>query len=385
MKSIVKVLQWLGFWTQPYQNQKRTMMPLVYIVVYILCLIIPAIVYIVRGNHNFASFLTIATETISISNILCLFTNTFFNRLNLERTYDGVRFTMNAFLTDGHDEIRTQVNQLDRSSDRFFKIYIRFEVVVGVAYLFYSPIVSIVQYASSEESPPLHGIFEADFYFFDTTSNFYQWLLIIVISWVVLISLMIMLISITSMNWSLLHHINGLFKVICLKISYLNEYSDERARTQELFATIELQERIYRCVRSMENALNVYMLIQFGTCIIMMCMTMMTLILAKDDRDLLIKMVTMLSYIFFHILVYSMLSTELITASTSIADAIYDVHWYQWSVPEQRVILFVLSRSQRMAKLTTGKFFDVNRETFGKTLQTAVSYFAVLLQLYGSQ
>lgn len=137
-------------------------MPLVYIVVYILCLIIPAIVYIVRGNHNFASFLTIATETISISNILCLFTNTFFNRLNLERTYDGVRFTMNAFLTDGHDEIRTQVNQLDRSSDRFFKIYIRFEVVVGVAYLFYSPIVSIVQYASSEESPPLHGIFEAE-------------------------------------------------------------------------------------------------------------------------------------------------------------------------------------------------------------------------------
>ncbi|XP_062705837.1 odorant receptor 22c-like [Aedes albopictus] len=154
---------------------------------------------------------------------------------------------------------------------------------------------------------------------------------------------------------------------------------------QELAVTIELQELLYRCVRSMEKALCVFMLIQFGTCIIMTCMTMMTLTLVSHDKGLLIKMLTMLSYVLFHIMVYSLLGTELITTSTSVADAIYGVHWYRWSIPEQRILLFMLSRSQQMAKLTTGKFFVLNRHTFGKTIQTAISYFTVLLQLYGSQ
>ncbi|XP_062538237.1 odorant receptor 22c-like [Armigeres subalbatus] len=126
------------------------------------------------------------------------------------------------------------------------------------------------------------------------------------------------------------------------------------------------------------------MLTQFGTFIIMVCLTLMTLMLANDDQDLLLKMILMMIFILSHILMYSMLGSTLMSASTSVADAIYDIPWYQWSVAEQKNLLFVLRRSQRITALTTGKFFYINRTTFGMALRSAGSYFTVLMQMYGA-
>ncbi|KXJ71729.1 hypothetical protein RP20_CCG019854 [Aedes albopictus] len=106
---------------------------------------------------------------------------------------------------------------------------------------------------------------------------------------------------------------------------------------------------------------------------------------ASNDRDLLIKMVLMLAYILFNIFVYSMLGQELISTSTSVADAAYGTRWYDWSLSEQRNVLFVVSRSQKMAALTTGKFFVVNRATFAATLQAAYSNFTILRQMLDSR
>nr|XP_029725205.1 odorant receptor 49b-like [Aedes albopictus] len=126
------------------------------------------------------------------------------------------------------------------------------------------------------------------------------------------------------------------------------------------------------------------MLLQFAMCIVIVCLTMVTLTLARDNKELLINMVIILVYIFGHLLVYSVLATDLITASTSVADAMYGTQWYDWTIPEQRNVLTVLCRSQRMAALTIGKFFNINHNTVGKTLQTTYSHFTVLRQLIDS-
>lgn len=152
----------LGFWTQPYQSQKRTVIPLIYVFVYIFWLVIPEIVYIVRRQLSYANFSKTAIETISITNLVCLTLNAYIHRLVLERTYYEVRFAMQAVSVDGHPEILRRVNQLESSTDRFFKVYITFEIVVGFAYLVYAPILSIIQYATTGQLPPLAGLFEAE-------------------------------------------------------------------------------------------------------------------------------------------------------------------------------------------------------------------------------
>ncbi|XP_021693469.1 uncharacterized protein LOC110674111 [Aedes aegypti] len=161
-------------------------------------------------------------------------------------------------------------------------------------------------------------------------------------------SIIIVIVSINSLYWSLIHYVSGLFKVVRLKLLHFSTFSSEKSRIDELNNIIELHDVIFRSARSLEEALNVYMLIQFGTCIIMICMTLMVLILAIDDRDLLIKMVLMMSFILFHILVYSLLGSELMAASALVANAVYEVPWYQWSVAEQRKVLFVWMRSAHL-------------------------------------
>lgn len=68
----------------------------------------------------------------------------------------------------------------------------------------------------------------------------------IIISCAVMVNLTVVLLSVHSMCWSLLHHINGLFHVVCLKVSRMNDLSDRQERMQQLAVTVELQELLYR-------------------------------------------------------------------------------------------------------------------------------------------
>ncbi|KXJ77274.1 hypothetical protein RP20_CCG007974 [Aedes albopictus] len=364
MRSIIKLLQWLGFWTQPYQTRSSSK-PLAFTALYIGWLLFPGIIYIFRQQPSFAVITRTAVESMSIANITMLIVSTIVHQPVLEKAYGDVRFGLAAVSDSLDRELQRTIDHLGTSTDRFFKVYIGFQMTVGLIYTLSNPILTIVKYVRSGELPPLHGILEADFYFFDYTSNFWLWVLVVGVGGLSLFSIIVVIVSINSLNWSLIHHVAGLFKIIRQRLSNLNAFSNEMSRKQELVDIIELHEVVYRSARLLEQALNVYMLLQFGTCIIMLCLTLMVLVLANDDRDLLIKMILMISFILFHILVYSMLGSELMSASASVADAVHEVSWYQWPVVEQRKLLFVLNRSQRITALTTGKFFYLNRETFG--------------------
>lgn len=50
------------------------------------------------------------------------------------------------------------------------------------------------------------------------------------------------------------------------------------------------------------------------------------------------------------------------------AEAIYETNWYEQINSEQRNILFVLMRSQKMVPLTVGKWLTVHRATFGAVI-----------------
>ncbi|XP_058460481.1 odorant receptor 49b-like [Malaya genurostris] len=245
--------------------------------------------------------------------------------------------------------------------------------------------VTIIEYATTEPSLPLRRLIEADYVLFDYTSNFWIWLPVTLVSNVVLMHLVTVAYVTDWFYWSLLYQVSCLFKIIRVQFARLDEFREVHQFQEKLVEIVHMQRVAYRSVTGVNSAISGLLLVIYGACVLILCMTMMVLTIASGDTDLLSRMGIVLVYIFFEIFPYSMMGTELMTASTSIADEVYGTRWHVRPVSEQRSLLFVLSRSQRMAKLTAENFFVVSRATFATTLQSAFSYFTVLRQFYGTE
>nr|XP_029722549.1 odorant receptor 49b-like [Aedes albopictus] len=115
----------------------------------------------------------------------------------------------------------------------------------------------------------------------------------------------------------------------------------------------------------------------FQTCYIMFVVSVI------DDLFLLASMAFVLQYTVFLILSFSMLGTELMDASSSISNAIYNTKWYEWPAPQRRLVFFMLMRSDRVVAISVAKFFHLSRSTFGVAMKTAFSYFTLMQRFLG--
>ncbi|CRL04591.1 CLUMA_CG017659, isoform A [Clunio marinus] len=67
--------------------------------------------------------------------------------------------------------------------------------------------------------------------------------------------------------------------------------------------------------------------------------------------------------------------------SDAIGLAIYDLPWYQIkNYDARKYLLLTLLRSQRPIKITAGKFFPVNLQSYFGALKAAYAYCTVLLE-----
>ncbi|XP_051173129.1 odorant receptor coreceptor-like [Leptopilina boulardi] len=68
----------------------------------------------------------------------------------------------------------------------------------------------------------------------------------------------------------------------------------------------------------------------------------------------------------------------LIDHSTLFRNSIYNSNWYNTSLRTKKMLYIMLIKSEKVCKLTGGKFFDMSYHTFVKILSSAASYFTVL-------
>lgn len=112
---------------------------------------------------------------------------------------------------------------------------------------------------------------------FDYRSHFLLWLVTFVLSLFISLHLLIFLISSHCFFWSMLFNVSGLFKIVRLKLSRLDECTEKIRFHKELVEIVHFQETAYRSARALENALNVLMLILYSVCLTEICMTMTAL------------------------------------------------------------------------------------------------------------
>ncbi|XP_046750312.1 putative odorant receptor 92a [Diprion similis] len=74
----------------------------------------------------------------------------------------------------------------------------------------------------------------------------------------------------------------------------------------------------------------------------------------------------------------------LITESTMVAESIYAIPWYRCSIRTRNMVLFMMARSQRPARLTAGKFVTYSLGTLASIISSAVSIFMLLRTIYSA-
>ncbi|KAL0870620.1 hypothetical protein ABMA27_005580 [Loxostege sticticalis] len=78
----------------------------------------------------------------------------------------------------------------------------------------------------------------------------------------------------------------------------------------------------------------------------------------------------------------SMFGENILSASSSISDAVWNCYWNCTDVKTQKTILLVLMRSQKPQKLTAYLFSAICFSSFTKILSNAWSYFSILRSVY---
>ncbi|XP_055616528.1 uncharacterized protein LOC129762347 [Toxorhynchites rutilus septentrionalis] len=254
--------------------------------------------------------------------------------------------------------------------------------MVSVAlYCLLPPLVTVVKYALGT-GPILVTVYTADYLLFDIGAYFWLWLPVTSFTILMTFYMAFGIVTTDSFNLCILHHITCLFKVVRMKLNRLDDFKETDLYRQKLVDIILLQEVGYRSTKRMERVLNGMLLMLYIGCIVCLCLIMMVLTIAKGDRELLIQMTIVLLYNLLIVFSYSMLGTELMDASVSIANAAYTTRWYDRTIPIQKAILIIMTRSQNQVALTAGKLFLVNRASFAMALRDAYSYYTVLGKFY---
>ncbi|XP_029725349.2 putative odorant receptor 83c [Aedes albopictus] len=89
---------------------------------------------------------------------------------------------------------------------------------------------------------------------------------------------------------------------------------------------------------------------------------------------------TFLVYAFFQLFQYCVLGTVLTIKNDEIMIALYDTYWYKLTNTEQKMIGYMLHRSQNAVEMTIGGISLLNMETFVEIVKTIYSYSAMLVQ-----
>ncbi|XP_018392478.1 PREDICTED: odorant receptor 22c-like [Cyphomyrmex costatus] len=100
-------------------------------------------------------------------------------------------------------------------------------------------------------------------------------------------------------------------------------------------------------------------------------------IIALEEVDILVFGVLIFAELYY-IFLGNYVGQNVIDSSIGICQATYNAQWYAAPLCMQKLILFIMQRSQRKSALTAGGLFDASLEGFAMLMSMSTSYVMVL-------
>ncbi|XP_053698494.1 uncharacterized protein LOC128745444 [Sabethes cyaneus] len=381
MRTTVALCKWVGLWDETKRN--RPGWPaLVLVASLILWYIVPSMIFMIRQEKVLLVQLKPTLELFAmIIFVFRLLTHIVYLD-KLQSCYHGIRGVLSEFVDSSFEDVRKILAHLQLSSERLVKYYTCGVLLQASIYGWVPAVITIFRYAFGLEIIAFPStVLEADFVFFDQKSSFWIWLPVMITSLAVQYLMLVIISTNECLLWNQLHHVSCTFKLIAAEIRMLDHWKDAVGFRLKLASIVSHHESCYGSARLLESSLRPVMAILYCSCVFQTCYIMFVVSIVKD-YILIGSMIFVLNYTVFVIFTFSMLGTELMDASSAVSDAIYNSHWYKRSYQDQRLLLFMLSRSQKAVFISAAKFFPITRATFGGAMKSAFSFFTVMQQFY---
>ncbi|XP_072399298.1 odorant receptor 49b-like [Diabrotica undecimpunctata] len=159
---------------------------------------------------------------------------------------------------------------------------------------------------------------------------------------------------------------------------FADEYCGEQNENRKIFIRcVKHQERLFRFVKDVNEALNFIELGQLILSVIGLCLD--AFILSSNPTTLQFFMASLLALGFgFQLLLDCIIGTEMFYQANLIPEYLFKSDWWNLDIQLKKDVAFVLQHSQRVQQLSAYKLYDMNMTSWIKVLKLAFSLFTVL-------
>ncbi|XP_011156318.2 odorant receptor 13a [Solenopsis invicta] len=144
---------------------------------------------------------------------------------------------------------------------------------------------------------------------------------------------------------------------------------------------IRRHQNIIVFTEKIESLYSYIALVQFiSNTIVICCLGFIIVNSIGDDQgsSMLVKSILFYVVINLEAFIFCYAGEYLSVKSKSIGDAAYESLWYDLSPSENRILLFLIMRSQKQLTITVGKFMNLSLQQFANIIKSSASYISVL-------
>ncbi|XP_018302560.1 odorant receptor 22c-like [Mycetomoellerius zeteki] len=219
---------------------------------------------------------------------------------------------------------------------------------------------------------------------FDANKKFiYESVIIVQFLYLLLCSDAIGLLNALLIN--LILHIGGQIDILCE--SLMTIFPKKEKDNLNYFTVKKIIKKHQKIVTFSEHIEDLYSyiaMVLFVSDTLIICCLGFTIVASIGGPDVLQNITrTLLFYLVMNMeaFIFCFAGEYLSAKSKSIGDAAYASHWYESGSRTNRIILFLIMRSQNQLTITIGKIMNLSLERFTSIIKASISYISVLLAM----
>ncbi|XP_025164017.1 odorant receptor 22c-like [Harpegnathos saltator] len=250
-----------------------------------------------------------------------------------------------------------------------------------IAICFYGIGVVLTDVDITDHTIEIPHIYKMEVLFEINTQSTYRFTLIMELIHLLLCSLCLAILNVLILILTL--HVGDQIDILIFWLTELT-FVENKHRFRMMRKIIQKHQKIIHFAENIEKLYTIIALMQFVSNVVMICILGFLIIIALDNPNATEKIMRPLAY-------YSVTNLEafifcyageyLINKSRAIGYAAYESAWYDMEPKYSRILLLIISRSQKQLTLTIGKLMDLSLPRFASIMNSAGSYMSVLLAM----
>ncbi|XP_018348844.1 PREDICTED: odorant receptor 22c-like [Trachymyrmex septentrionalis] len=148
---------------------------------------------------------------------------------------------------------------------------------------------------------------------------------------------------------------------------------------------IERHNRIISFSKNIEQLFSFIALMQVVWNTLVICSIGFVFIVSMhNEADVFVLVKTLFAYcvITIEAFIICFAGEHLSLKGKLIANATYETLWYNMPLNTEKIIMFIIMRSQKRLTITAGKMIDMSFDTFTNIMKASASYISVLNAIY---